>query len=260
MKCNEFMKAAECWTPSQLSLMRSEDPAILAHARECAACGRWVESQCRLANAMQALRASTAQREASPKVEQAVLRAFRSQEFAPASPAAPERAAPVVWKLSRVFEIGAYAAVAAALIMALFLGSRLLHDRQASTKPVQVQAASIPRQSGSVTAATGAKSSTPSEAASPERAARPPRAKTDNVTVQESRQMTGQTAMTAPDNEGYMALMLCDPLICSGDEQVIRMELPASAAASPEGNSNQPVLADVVIGDDGLVRAMRIVN
>ena len=47
--------------------------------------------------------------------------------------------------------------------------------------------------------------------------------------------------------------MLCDPLICSGDEQVIRMELPGSSAASP-------VLADVVVGDDGLVRAMRIVN
>jgi len=259
MKCNEFMKAAECWTPSQLSLMRSDDPAMLAHARECAACGRWVESQCRLANAMQALRASTAQREASAKVEQAVLWAFRSQEFAPASPAAPERAAPVVWKLSRVFEIGAYAAVAAALIMAVFLGSRLLRDRQPTPKPTQVQAASIPQQSGSVTAANGASSSTPSEAASPERAARPPRAKTDNVTVQESRRMTGQTAMTAPDNEGYMALMLCDPLICSGDEQVIRMELPV-ASGSAGGSATQPVLADVVIGDDGLVRAMRIVN
>jgi len=52
--------------------------------------------------------------------------------------------------------------------------------------------------------------------------------------------------------------MLCDPLICSGDEQVIRMELPATVTA--DGSSAQPVLADVVIGEDGLVRAMRIVN
>jgi len=260
MKCNEFMSATECWTPSQLSLMRGDDPAMLAHARECAACGRWVESQCRLASAMEALRASTAQCEASPKVEQAVLRAFRAQEFVPALPAAPDRAAPVVWKLSRVFEIGAYAAVAAALIMAVFLGSRLLRDRQTTLKPAQVRAASIPQHGGSFTAAIGAESPTPSEAASPERAARPPRAKTDNVTVQESPQMTGQAVVTARDNEGYMALMLCDPLICSGDEQVIRMELPVAAAVSVEGSATQPVLADVVIGDDGLVRAMRIVN
>ena len=54
--------------------------------------------------------------------------------------------------------------------------------------------------------------------------------------------------------------MFCDPLICSGDEQVIRMELPGNGAASADGNGGQPVIADVVIGDDGLVRAMRIVN
>jgi len=47
--------------------------------------------------------------------------------------------------------------------------------------------------------------------------------------------------------------MLCDPLICSGDEQIIRMELPGT-------NASGPVLADVVVGEDGLVRAMRIVN
>jgi len=36
--------------------------------------------------------------------------------------------------------------------------------------------------------------------------------------------------------------------------------LPAVGATSAEGDSGQPVLADVVIGDDGLVRAMRIVQ
>jgi len=53
--------------------------------------------------------------------------------------------------------------------------------------------------------------------------------------------------------------MLCDPLICSGDEQVVRMELPATAAGA-DGSSGRSVIADVVIGEDGLVRAMRIVN
>jgi hypothetical protein len=37
------------------------------------------------------------------------------------------------------------------------------------------------------------------------------------------------------------------------------MELPA-ATASTDGSGSQPVLADVVIGEDGLVRAMRIVR
>ena len=255
MKCHEFMNAAECLTPSQLSLLRTDDPAMLAHARQCAACGRWLESQCRLANAMQALRASTAQREAGPKVEEAVLLAFRSLEFAPA----PERAAPVIWKLSRFFEVGAYAAVAAALIMAVFLGSRLLRDRQTAPAPVQAQNAIAPQQSGSDPAAGVVNTVTP-ETASSQIATQPARTSTAGTNDQQSHQMAGQAATTSADNEGFVALMLCDPLICSGDEQVIRMELPEAGAASGGNNAGQPVLADVVIGDDGLVRAMRIVN
>jgi hypothetical protein len=51
--------------------------------------------------------------------------------------------------------------------------------------------------------------------------------------------------------------MFCDPLICSGEEEVIRMELPGSASSA---DGSQPVVADVIVGEDGLVRAMRIVN
>ena len=259
MKCNEFMKAAECLTPSQLSLMQADDPVMLAHARECAACGRWLESECRLAGALQALRASTARREAGPNVEQAVLLAFRSQEFVAASPAAPARAAPVMWKLSRFFEVGAYAAVAAALIMAVFLGSRLLRDRQRTPAPVQARTAIAPQESGSPGAAAVVNTA-PSETMSSQIAAKPAATRTASVRNRQSQTATGQTVTTAADNEGFVALMLCDPLICSGDEQVIRMELPDGGAVSGGRNAGQPVLADVVIGDDGLVRAMRIVN
>jgi hypothetical protein len=52
--------------------------------------------------------------------------------------------------------------------------------------------------------------------------------------------------------------MLCDPLSCSGEEQVVRMEIPANATDA--SNGSEPQMADVVIGDDGLVRAIRIVQ
>jgi hypothetical protein len=252
MKCHEFIHAAECLTPSQLSLMPTDDSSVLAHARECAACGRRLESQCVLGNAMQTLRVSTAQCEASAGVEQAVLRAFRNQEFAPASAAAPDRAAPVVWKLSRFFEVAAYAAVAAALIMGVFLGSRLLRDRHAPPATVQTQPAITPQQHDSTLTAAVVKGN-PSETAASEIAAMPVKARNRTARAPESRPETGQAATAGSDNDGFVALMLCDPLICSGDEQVIRMELPGSGTTSP-------VLADVVVGDDGLVRAMRIVN
>src|SRR5215471_12148450 len=139
MKCYEFMQAAEALTPSQLSLMRTEDQAISAHARECGSCGRWLESQTLLGSAIEALRATTAELEAGPNVERTLLLAFRDSGFPSQLAVEPEHAAPAAWKLSRIFEFGAYAAVAAALIIALFLGSRLLDDRRVQQHPWQAQ-------------------------------------------------------------------------------------------------------------------------
>ena len=256
MKCHEFMHAAESYTPSQLSLMQTSDPAISVHARECATCRRWLESQTLLGSAMQALRSSTAEFEAGPDVEHAVLRAFRDMDFAASQAVEPERAAPAAWKLSRIFEFGAYAAVAAALIMAVFLGSRLLHDRQLEQHPSRAQNKVAPP----------AVSSTPTTAAlnrvapkvEPAAVTKAARARTTDEGTQVASHVSARADVTASDTDDYVALMLCDPLICSGDEHVVRMELPA--AVSSEGGSSQPVLADVVIGEDGLVRAMRIVR
>jgi len=258
MKCHEFLRAAESLTPSQLSMMRTEDPAIAVHASECASCGRWLESQTLLGSAMQALRSSTAALEASPSVEQKVLRVFRDAEFTVQRAVEPERAAPAAWKLSRIFEYGAYAAVAAALFMAVFLGSRLLHDRQLQRHPSQAQNKVAPQPKSSTITAAAATGVLP-RVESAAGATKTDGARTVAAGTQVSSRVSGKADAAASDTDDYVALMLCDPLICSGDEQVVRMELPASAA-STDGSSGQPVLADVVIGEDGLVRAMRIVR
>lgn len=255
MTCREFMEAAESLTPSQLLQMQTEEGAVLAHARECGACGSWLASQRLLGSALQALQAHTAQREASPRVEQAVLQAFRTQGFGPAPAVATERAAPAAWRLSRFFEIGAYAAVAAALIVGVFVGSRMWRGRQAVTNRAQAPVATSPRQAGSKTAV--AANIEPGENRPEEMAhqsGNPARTRSTELTPKRPRQAGQPAALTTADRQGFVPLMFCDPLICSGDEQIIRMELPA------DGNGSQPVIADVVVGDDGLVRAMRIVN
>src|SRR5271157_1341146 len=145
MTCREFVEAAESLNPLQLRLMETANLQISTHARECAACGKWLESQKLLGSALQVLRAHTAQRAAGPKVELAVLEAFRTQGFEPVAAIAPDRAAPAVWKLSRFFEVGAYAAVAAALIVGIFLGAQMWRDRQVPATPVQAQANSLPQ-------------------------------------------------------------------------------------------------------------------
>ena len=258
MKCHEFMLSAEAFTPSELSLIRTEDPAISAHARECASCGRWLESQTLLGSAMQALRASTAELEAGPNVERALLLAFRDTDFPSQQAAEPEHAAPAAWKLSRIFEFGAYAAVAAALIMAVFLGSRLLHDRRVQQHLSQAQNKVAPLRLSATPTATAVNLAT-TEIAPEAAVSKEAKSRVSGVHLQTWPRALGKAETTASDTDDYVALMLCDPLICSGDEHVVRMELPA-ATASTDGSGSQPILADVVIGEDGLVRAMRIVR
>jgi hypothetical protein len=62
---------------------------------------------------------------------------------------------------------------------------------------------------------------------------------------------------------GFQNLMYCDALSCSGAMEVIRMQLPAGAMSRDPAMMQQRdgiVLADVLVGSDGIARAIRIVN
>jgi hypothetical protein len=259
MTCREFVEAAESLTPVQLRLMQSEDEKVLAHARECAACGKWLESQKLLGGALQVLRADTGQCEAGPRVEQAVLRAFRMQGFEPAVSERPDRAAPTAWRLSRFFELGAYAAVAAALIVGIFLDARVWRDRQSTPVRAQLPAVRVLQPGGSEKAAVNGNSKPPDggQLEMVRDSANAATGKSAVLTTKRSRGVHEEATAANVDRQGFVALMFCDPLICSGEEEVIRMELPGSASSA---DGSQPVVADVIIGEDGLVRAMRIVN
>ena len=139
MTCREFMDSAELLTPSQLLRLPAEEQPLSAHASECGSCREWLESHRALGNSFQALSSETAEQQAGPQVEQAVLQAFRKHDFAPqAVMVMPQPATSPLWTLSRVFEYGAYAAVAAALVVGVFLGVRVLRDTQSKAKlPLQ---------------------------------------------------------------------------------------------------------------------------
>ncbi len=259
MTCREFVEAAESLTPVQLRLMQNEDEVALAHARECATCGEWLQSQKLLGGALQVLRADTAQCEAGPQVEQAVLRAFRIEGFEPAVDERPERAAPAAWRLSRFFELGAYAAVAAALIVGIFLGARVWRDRQSAPVRAQLPAAMAvqPDNSEKVALNRDSKPADDGQLAMARDSANAATARGLAASARRARSVREVATDGNVDGQGFVALMFCDPLICSGEEEVIRMELPGSASSA---DGSQPVVADVVVGEDGLVRAMRIVN
>jgi hypothetical protein len=70
------------------------------------------------------------------------------------------------------------------------------------------------------------------------------------------------TEDTASLPAGFTGLMYCDELSCGGEMQVVRMELPMLSASIGSGyaGSNGLVLADVLVGPDGVARGIRIVR
>ncbi len=61
---------------------------------------------------------------------------------------------------------------------------------------------------------------------------------------------------------GYSNLMYCDPVVCSGPMEVVHIKVPAGQVkpnlGSTEGNGF--VNAEVVVGPDGVARAIRVAN
>ncbi len=61
---------------------------------------------------------------------------------------------------------------------------------------------------------------------------------------------------------GYSNLMYCDPVVCSGPMQVVHIKVPVGQVKPNLGQSvgNSFVNADVVVGPDGVARAIRVAN
>jgi len=279
MTCREFKHSAASLTLWELSRAHLEDEQILGHGDACQACGAWLRKQRSLAASMRTLQTQTAGLEAGPNVEHALLKAFRQAQVASPvnrrSEALPPEATrgfpPIAMRLSRFFEIGAYAAVAAAIAVGVFLGVQLLQQRSKTTTS-PVQSASAPASTGtiapnaiaaessatnsatSLVARTSATGTAPRSAEGWRNRPQPVHPAASRKIAAAAEPVVAEASQTSVD-DGYVALMFCDPLSCSGDSQVVRMELPP-----PAGQDTQPQIADVVVGYDGVVRAVRIVN
>ncbi|HKD83884.1 MAG TPA: hypothetical protein VKB58_03970 [Terriglobales bacterium] len=266
MTCREFKQNTEALP--LLEFIHTQEPQLLEHAQQCAVCGAWTREQRALAASLHALQARTATVQAGPKVEEAIFQAFRqkhagdAQVLAKSEPAS-QKSVPAeifAFRLSRWFEIGAYAAVAAAIGVGLFLSVRLVH-RNSTLAPVQSQSSPpSSRQEPSKQAATAEPESQNGDPVSLSAKHTPGvqyrqrivhRMAEASVTRQPSPAQESQV-----DEAGYVPLMFCDPLSCSADSQVVRMEL----VPNPASQGSQPQLADVVVGYDGVVRAVRMVN
>lgn len=260
MTCREFKHSAASFTLWEL--LRTQDEQILTHAQQCEGCGGWLQKQRTVAASLQTLQTRTAAMQAGPNVERTLLRALRQTTAGSApQPMVTRVSAPTAFRLSHFFEIGAYVAVAAAIIVSVFLGVRLL-QHSSRTVPVQsgiTPVSTRPLMQKPVVAAQADSSKLVSAVADKHatRAARGRSQRSDSASVATATVQTVAAEESQTDADAdYVALMFCDPLSCSSDSQVVRMELPANSAAQ----NSQPAMADLVVGYDGAVRAVRIVN
>jgi len=256
MTCREFEHRAAALTLWELS--QAQDQQILDHAGECQKCAAWLQQQRMLAATMQTLQARTAACAAGPDVERALLRVIRQGASQSVQPEMAHRFTPIAMRLSRFFEVGAYVAVGAAIVVALFLGVRLLEERSISVSvksQVTHPSVSVP----SVVADNSESQPHPQlRAVSRSNVNRPPTRRVQSAS--KPGPDTAEPSQASQDTD-YVALMFCDPLSCSGDAQVVRMELPSPGMAASGGQQDaQMRIADVVVGYDGVVRAVRIVN
>jgi hypothetical protein len=254
MTCREFEHRAASLTLWELSQAR--DQQVHDHAGKCRKCAAWVQQQRMLAATMQTLQARTADCTAGPDVEQALLQALRQRTSESLQPETAHQLPPIAMRLSQFFEVGAYVAAGAAIVVALFLGA--LVEWRSTNTPVK-SAVSQP----SVTAPSVVADASESQP-------RPQLPVVSRSNVNRLPRSCESASQAGPDaaeqseastNEDYVALMFCDPLSCSSDAQVVRMELPGSGPSASGGEQDaQMRFADVVVGYDGVVRAIRIVN
>lgn len=274
MNCEEFETIVNDRTRTELVDTDARQP-YLVHARACSFCADRLADQRELAAGLQALAADSAEKEASPHVEAALLAAFRQQFASPISATAvktPVKTNVVAFPVKRrPIQLWALAA-AAALLIACAIGASLLLKNASSEKPTitfRPSPAALPAMPKQQNVA-GAEIADPDEKkpGKPRKKPLPRRPFADRSSViasigeftpvgfQESKQEV--TTEFLPLTQGFDS----EPLE-SG--QLIRVQMPRTALASfglPVNleRANVPVKADVLLAEDGSARAIRFVR
>jgi hypothetical protein len=226
------------------------------HLARCADCARFVAAQRELAAGLRCSREAVPVPPAS--LDAAILANYRKQI---ANRPAAQRA---ILTRPRFVTLG-WSAAAAAVVLVIVSGIPLFHNRKAVTtiiqpQPLQSTAASDPAVAAAVAAA--ARSSRPKPfRAGAHLTAHPAAPPVANPALRPFRAPSPEARENAIA-AGFRSLMYCDELSCGGAMEVIRVQLPSSvtvlapASTSPQG----VVFADVLVGTDGIARAIRIVE
>jgi hypothetical protein len=237
MNCEVFQTAAEdLERPGAVDDSTRE--ALLTHAEGCLACARQLDHVRKLSAALRALGRADESKRAGEHLEAELLGAFRAQ---------------AQWR-SRRSRLRWWMAAAAVVALALAAGIGWRGAREPSggqaAKPLRFAA---PVVSGASQAPPAAKPSRPAE----KRAVQPVRTVPRGPVL---------LARERPEElTGFLPLPYADPQAPLGSGEVVRIRLSESSLALlgvpvSEGAGSRPITADVVVGEDGVARAIRFVS
>jgi hypothetical protein len=221
--------------------MDAEFPGKAEHLAHCIECARFVEARRKLGSGLCLVRESAP--EPSEALKASVLANYRAQ-ISGGDPT-------LVRSRTRRFTVVAWTTAAAA---ALVLAVALLHPaRRLETSNSKIESAQPPM-AETGTFEKGANSVPWTNAASS--------LKTQLRSARQPRRAPLVATTKSPTSEDFRSLMYCDELSCGEAMQLIRVQLPSSAAAfgpaaaAPYGT----IYADVLVGSDGIARGIRVVQ
>jgi hypothetical protein len=236
----------------------------LSHAASCARCASRLADERALTTGLRAVAAAAAVEQAPTRVETALLAAFREQHSTMPAPALVS----AQFAARRWMYVAVGAAAVAALVMLLSLSASRSRDSQ---RPVDRKADAAVAPSNERVAAP---EPLPSPASDDHKLAvyrAPARVRGARGAIKNtgrSKRAADNLDEPAGDLEiatDFIPLMNRDSLTQLDSGQVVRVELPRSALMAyglPMNmeRANERIKADVVVGNDGLARAIRFVR
>ncbi len=254
MNCSEFQH--NCHELVRDQMEGRERIEALAHAAECSRCAGYMEDERRLSLKLAFLSQIVQKHEAPARLEDALVTAFRGHAAqAGANAGIPLHAGPRYWAYQKFWLWGGGAAALAAVIVLMVVLQAERHSpRQGSSSSVGP-------------AATSAQEPVPASNVSAREAAAQPRPGVESAprsqnATSPARTPRGEGTIVA-DATGFVPLIYCDEINCGTPGDIVRVELPASSLPMMglvSDNRTGPVRADVVIGEDGIARAIRLVD
>ncbi|HTS34641.1 MAG TPA: hypothetical protein VMH04_03155 [Candidatus Solibacter sp.] len=223
-----------------------ESSEVTGHIACCVACRAFIEEQRQLREALCLVRESASS--VPESLDAAVLAAYR-REWAKDRRAEHERQNPAVMRTPRLRVGLRWALAAAAVLVAvgLFFIARK-HNTTAGVRPTPVSASPAAQLEAQKIAIPSVARATKPKAPSMKKP---------------SRLATALPVGTAPvptPAADFRSLMYCDPLICTQEMDVIRVQLPVASIGRPVdfAPSGGMVNAEVLVGPDGIARGIRI--